>query len=190
MFREAYIYDGARTPFGRHGGKLAAVRPDDLAASLLSLLVKRNAFPGAAYEDVILGCANQSGEDSRNVARHAGLLAGLPVAVGGQTVNRLCASGLAAVVEAARAVRCGEGELFLAGGVESMSRAPFALAKAETAFSRETRMFDTTIGSRFPNAAFVASVPTGMPVWPAVLMVGQAPLHFASMEFREDDATR
>ena len=156
MSREAYIYDVIRTPIGRHAGKLAAVRPDDLAALVLKELVQRNPFPPDAYEDVVLGCANQAGEDSRNVARHAGLLAGLPVEVAGQTINRLCSSGLAAVVAAAHAVRCGEGDQFLAGGVESMSRAPFAISKAESAYGREVKMFDTALGARFPNACFVA----------------------------------
>ncbi len=156
MSREAYIFDGIRTPFGRHGGKLAAVRPDDMAALLLRTLVARNPFSHEAYEDVLLGCTNQAGEDCRNIARHSGLLAGLPVATAGQTVNRLCASGLAAVLDAGRAVKCGEGDLFLAGGVESMSRAPFAMAKAEVPFSREAKIYDTTIGSRFPNPAIVA----------------------------------
>jgi acetyl-CoA C-acetyltransferase len=154
---EAYIYDGVRTPFGRHGGKLASVRPDDMAATVIRNVVERNLFPPDAYEDVLLGCTNQAGEDCRNVARHAGLLAGLPVHVAGQTVNRLCASGLAAVLDAARAVTCGEGELFVAGGVESMTRAPFAIPKAESSFSREAKIYDTTIGSRFPNSAFVAA---------------------------------
>jgi acetyl-CoA C-acetyltransferase len=148
---DAYIYDGLRTPFGRHGGSLAPVRPDDLAAQLMRALVERSPFSAAQIEDVILGCTNQAGEDSRNVARNALLAAGLPVSVPGQTVNRLCASGLAAVLDAARAVTCGEGELYLAGGVESMSRAPFVLSKSESAYSREAKLFDTTIGARFPN---------------------------------------
>ncbi|MFV3291609.1 3-oxoadipyl-CoA thiolase [Pseudomonas sp. NY11955] len=148
---EAYIYDGLRTPFGRHGGSLAGVRPDDLAAQLMSALVARSPFAAEQIEDVILGCTNQAGEDSRNVARNALLAAGLPESVPGQTVNRLCASGLAAVLDAARAVTCGEGELYLAGGVESMSRAPFVLGKSESAFSREAKLFDSTIGARFPN---------------------------------------
>lgn len=156
MSREAYIYDVIRTPIGRHAGKLAAIRPDDLAAMVLKALVERNPFPPEAYEDVVLGCANQAGEDSRNVARHAGLLAGLPVEVAGQTINRLCSSGLAAVITAAHAVRCGEGDLFLAGGVESMSRAPFAVSKAESAYGRDVKMFDTALGARFPNPCFVA----------------------------------
>ncbi len=145
-----------RTPIGRHAGKLAAVRPDNLAALVLRALVQRNPFPPETYEDVVLGCTNQAGEDCRNVARHAGLLAGLPVEVAGQTINRLCSSGLAAVVTAAHAIRCGEGELFLAGGVESMSRAPIAIAKAETPYSREVKAFDTTLGARFPNPCFIA----------------------------------
>ena len=156
MLREAYIYDVIRTPIGRHAGKLAAIRPDDMAAMVLKALVERNPFPPDGYEDVVLGCTNQAGEDCRNVARHAGLLAGLPVEVAGQTINRLCSSGLAAVITAAHAVRCGEGELFLAGGVESMSRAPFAIGKAESPYGREAKMFDTTLGARFQNPCFIA----------------------------------
>lgn len=147
----AYIYDGLRSPFGRHAGALASVRPDDLLATVVRALVARNPFPAESYEDLIAGCASQAGEDGRNLARHAALLAGLPLAVGGLTVNRLCGSGLAAVLDAARAVRCGEGELFIAGGAESMSRAPFVVAKAESAYSRDFRVFDSTIGARFPN---------------------------------------
>ncbi|MNO92749.1 3-oxoadipyl-CoA/3-oxo-5,6-dehydrosuberyl-CoA thiolase [compost metagenome] len=148
---DAYIYDGLRSAFGRHAGGLAPLRPDDLAAQVIKALVARSPFAAEQIEDVILGCTNQAGEDSRNVARNALLAAGLPVTVAGQTVNRLCASGLAAVLDAARAVSCGEGELYLAGGVESMSRAPFVLGKSESAYSREARLFDTTIGARFPN---------------------------------------
>ena len=148
---DAYLYAGLRTPIARHGGALASVRPDDLAATLIRELVARSGFAPGDIEDVILGCTCQAGEDSRNVARHAALLAGLPPTVPGQTVNRLCGSGLAAVLDSARAVSCGEGELYLAGGVESMSRAPFAVAKAETPFSRDFRVFDTSIGARFPN---------------------------------------
>jgi len=155
--QQAFIYDVLRTPIGRHAGKLAPVRPDDLAAMVLQELVRRNPFPPSAYEDVVLGCTNQAGEDCRNVARHAGLLAGLPTEVAGQTVNRLCSSGLAAVVTAAHVVRCGEGDLFLAGGVESMSRAPFAMAKAEAPYGREVKVFDTTIGARFSNPCFTAA---------------------------------
>ena len=147
----AYIYDGLRTPFGRHAGALAKVRPDDLLAEVIRALIERNAFAPENYEDVIAGCTNQAGEDARNLARHAGLLAGLPVETGGQTVNRLCGSGLAAIIDAARAIRCGEGDLFVAGGAESMSRAPFVLAKSESPYSREFRAFDSTIGARFPN---------------------------------------
>ncbi|KAA1174342.1 3-oxoadipyl-CoA thiolase [Marinobacter salinexigens] len=147
----AYIYDGLRTAFGRHAGSLSRVRPDDLLASVIKALVERNAFEKGAYEDVIAGCTNQAGEDARNLARHAGLMAGLPVETGGLTVNRLCGSGLAAIIDAARAIRCGEGDLFVAGGAESMSRAPFVMAKAESPFSRDFRAFDSTIGARFPN---------------------------------------
>jgi acetyl-CoA C-acetyltransferase len=153
---DAYIFDGLRTPFGRHAGALASVRPDDLAAGLIRELVTRNGFAAAEIEDVVLGCAAQAGEDGRNVARHAGLLGGLPETVPGQTVNRLCGSGLAAVLDAARAITCGDGELFLAGGVESMSRAPFVVAKAEASYSRDFRVFDTTLGARFPNPRLVA----------------------------------
>jgi acetyl-CoA C-acetyltransferase len=153
---DAYIFAGLRTPFGRHGGALAPVRPDDLAAHVIRELLARYAIPGDAIEDVILGNTNQAGEDSRNIACHAALLAGLPVTVPGQTVNRLCASGLAAVIDAARAVTCKEGELFVAGGVESMSRAPFVMAKAETAYSRDFTMYDSTIGARFPNPRIVS----------------------------------
>jgi acetyl-CoA C-acetyltransferase len=153
---DAYIFAGLRTPFGRHGGALAPVRPDDLAAHVIRELLARHAIPGDAIEDVILGNTNQTGEDSRNIARHAALLAGLPVTVPGQTVNRLCASGLAAVIDAARAVTCKEGELFIAGGVESMSRAPFVMAKAETAYSRDLTVFDSTVGARFPNPKIIA----------------------------------
>jgi len=149
---DAYIYDGLRSPIGRHAGCLASVRPDDLAAEVMRALLVRSPWKPTDLEDVLLGCTNQAGEDCRNVARHASLAAGFPVTVPAQTVNRLCASGLAAVVDAARAVTAGEGELYLAGGVESMSRAPFAMAKAEAPYSRDVRVFDTTIGARFPNA--------------------------------------
>ena len=148
---DAYIYDGLRSPFGRHAGALAPVRPDDLVAEVMRALLARSPWKPDQVEDVLLGCTNQAGEDSRNVARHATLLAGFPVTTPAQTVNRLCASGLAAVVDAARAITCGEGELYLAGGVESMSRAPFAVAKAEAPFSRDFKVYDTTIGARFAN---------------------------------------
>jgi len=152
---DAYLYTGLRTPFGRHAGKLAPVRPDDLIAGVMKELVARGPFPANAIEDVILGCTNQAGEDSRNVARNAVLAAGLPVEIPGQTVNRLCASGLAAVLDAARAITAGEGDLYLAGGVESMSRAPFVVAKAESPYQRELKTFDTTLGARFPNPRVV-----------------------------------
>jgi len=148
---DAYSYDGLRTPIGRHAGGLAPVRPDDLLAGVIKTLVERNPFKPGDYEDAVVGCTNQAGEDARNVARHAALLAGLPTDIGGLTVNRLCGSGLAAVVDTARAASCGQGDLFIAGGVESMSRAPFVMAKAETPYSREMKVFDSTIGARFPN---------------------------------------
>jgi acetyl-CoA C-acetyltransferase len=152
----AYIYDGLRSPFGRHAGELASIRPDDLAATVIQKLLEKTGVPGADIEDVILGDTNQAGEDSRNVARNALLLAGLPVTVPGQTVNRLCASGLSAVIDSARAITCGEGELYIAGGVESMSRAPLVMGKAESAYSRDAKIYDTTIGSRFPNKKIIA----------------------------------
>jgi 3-oxoadipyl-CoA thiolase len=153
---DAYIYDGARTAIGRYAGALAKVRPDDLLATVIRAVVERGPFAAADIEDVIAGCANQAGEDNRNVARFAALLAGLPVETGGQTVNRLCASGLAAVIDAARAVTCGEGDLYIAGGVESMTRAPFVFAKGESPFSRAARMEDTTLALWFLNRDFAA----------------------------------
>jgi acetyl-CoA acyltransferase len=149
---EAFICDYVRTPIGRYGGALAGVRADDLAAIPIKALMERN--PSADWEaldEVCLGCANQSGEDSRNVARMALLLAGLPVAAPGSTINRLCGSGMDAVISAARAIMCGEIEFAIVGGVESMSRAPFVMPKAETAFSRANAVYDTTIGWRFVN---------------------------------------
>jgi len=149
---EAFICDYIRTPIGRFGGVLSSVRADDLAAVPLRALVERNtAVDWAAVDDVIYGCANQAGEDNRNVARMAVLLAGLPVDVPGSTINRLCGSGMDAVATAARAIKAGEAELMIAGGVESMSRAPFVLPKAEAAFSRNAEIHDTTIGWRFVN---------------------------------------
>jgi acetyl-CoA acyltransferase len=149
---EAFICDAVRTPIGRYGGALAAVRTDDLAALPLAALVKRNGgLDPAAVDEVLLGCANQAGEDNRNVARMAALLAGLPVSVPGATVNRLCGSGLDALAMAARAVRLGEAQLAIAGGVESMSRAPFVLPKADAPFARNAEIYDTTIGWRFVN---------------------------------------
>jgi acetyl-CoA C-acetyltransferase len=148
----AYICDALRTPFGRYGGALSAVRTDDLAAVPIQALMARHAgVDWAAVDDVLYGCANQAGEDNRNVARMAALLAGLPPEVPGATLNRLCGSGLDAVGSAARAIRCGEAQFVIAGGVESMSRAPFVMPKAESAFSRSTAVFDTTIGWRFVN---------------------------------------
>lgn len=155
---EAFICDAVRTPIGRYGGALAEVRPDDLAAHVIGALIARN--PSVDWErvdDVLLGCANQAGEDNRNVARMAALLSGLPVEVGGSTVNRLCGSGLDAVGTAARAIRAGDAGLMIAGGVESMSRAPFVMGKAESAFSRKARIEDTTIGWRFVNPAMKAT---------------------------------
>lgn len=148
----AFIIDGIRTPIGSFGGSLASVRADDLAAHVISRLVERNPKIAAdTVTDVIFGCANQAGEDNRNVARMALLLAGLPVSVPGETVNRLCASGMSAVVNAARAVRLGDGDVYIAGGVEHMTRAPFVMAKASQPFSRNFEMFDTSIGWRFVN---------------------------------------
>ena len=152
MSNQAYICDAVRTPIGRYGGTLAGIRTDDLAALPIKALMKRN--PGVNWEqveDLIYGCANQAGEDNRNVARMAALLAGLPVAVPGSTINRLCGSGMDAVGTAARAIKAGETTLMIAGGVESMSRAPFVMPKAESAFSRSNAVYDTTIGWRFVN---------------------------------------
>jgi len=149
---DAFIYDAIRTPIGRYAGALSAVRADDLAAVPIRELMRRNpAVDWADLDEVILGCANQAGEDNRNVARMAALLAGLPAAVPGGTVNRLCGSGMDAVGSAARAVKCGEAGLIIAGGVECMSRAPWVMPKAERAFSREARIYDTTLGWRFIN---------------------------------------
>lgn len=152
MMRDAYICDAIRTPFGRYGGALSSVRTDDLGATTLKALMARNAHVDwAAVADVIYGCANQAGEDNRNVARMASLLAGLPIDVPGATINRLCGSGMDAVGSAARAIKSGEAQLMIAGGVESMSRAPFVMPKAESAFSRTNAVYDTTIGWRFVN---------------------------------------
>ena len=149
---DAFICDAIRTPIGRYGGALSAVRPDDLAAMVLRELMRRNTrVDPKAIDDVIMGCANQAGEDNRNVARMSALLAGLPVGVPGATLNRLCGSGLDAVASAARAIRCGEGEVMIAGGVESMSRAPYVMSKSATAFARDVQLYDTTIGWRFVN---------------------------------------
>src|SRR5213594_319103 len=148
----AYVCDAIRTPFGRYGGSLASIRTDDLAAIPLKALVERNAgVDWSAVDDVVYGCANQAGEDNRNVARMSLLLAGLPDAIPGSTVNRLCGSSMDALAVAARAIKSGETSLMIAGGVESMSRAPFVMGKAESAFSRSAQIFDTTIGWRFIN---------------------------------------
>jgi acetyl-CoA C-acetyltransferase len=147
--QDAFIYDGLRTPVGRHAGGLAPVRPDDLLGGIIKDLVARSAFKAEDFEDAVVGCTNQAGEDARNVARHAALLGGLPTSIGGLTVNRLCGSGLAAVVDAGRAASCGQGDLFIAGGVESMSRAPFVMAKNDTAYGRDVRVFDSTIGKQY-----------------------------------------
>src|SRR5467141_2057460 len=153
----AYICDAIRTPFGRYGGKLASIRTDDLAAIPLKALVERNAgVDWNALDDVDYGCANQAGEDNRNVARMALLLAGLPKEVPGSTVNRLCGSSMDAIAYASRAIKCGETDLMIAGGVESMSRAPFVVAKADSAFSRSMKMEDTTLGWRFINPSMKA----------------------------------
>ncbi|MBP6122417.1 MULTISPECIES: 3-oxoadipyl-CoA thiolase [Providencia] len=149
---DAFICDGIRTPIGRYGGALSSLRPDDLAAIPLKALINR--YPQLDWsltDDIILGCANQAGEDNRNVARMAGLLSGLPVSVSGTTINRLCGSGLDAIALAARSIKAGESGLMIAGGVESMSRAPFVMGKHESAFSRQSQIFDTTIGWRFIN---------------------------------------
>jgi len=158
MSRAVYVCDGVRTPFGRYGGALAEVRTDDLAALPLAELLRRNpGMDAAAIDEVMLGCANQAGEDNRNVARMALLLAGIPETVPGCTVNRLCASGLEAIGQAARSIALGEAELCLAGGVESMSRAPFVLAKSDRAYSRAAKLEDTTLGWRLVNPRMVAA---------------------------------
>ena len=151
MMREAVIIDAVRTPVGRYGGALKNVRSEDLAALCIAEIVKRNKLDPALIEDVILGCANQAGEDNRNVGRMAVLLAGLPYSVAGQTINRLCGSALNAVNSAAQAIKIGEGDVFIAGGCESMTRAPFVFAKADSAFPRDVKVFDSTIGWRFTN---------------------------------------
>lgn len=150
--KKAYIVDAARSAVGRFGGTLSSIRPDDLLATVISGILERNPnIDPKEIEDVIAGDANQAGEDNRNVARMSALLAGLPVTVAGTTVNRLCASGLQAIMDASRAIMCGDGNVFLAGGVESMSRAPYVMNKPDAAFSRNPEVFDTTIGWRFPN---------------------------------------
>ncbi|MBP5911175.1 thiolase family protein [Streptomyces sp. LBUM 1486] len=159
---EVYLIDGARTPLGRHRGALASVRPDDLAALVVREAVRRSAIPAEAVDEVILGAANQAGEDNRNVARMAALLAGLPHSVPGYTVNRLCASGLTAVASAAQTVRAGEADLVVAGGVESMTRAPWVMAKPGTPWSRPGEVHDTPLGWRFTNPRFSADTTLSM----------------------------
>ncbi|MBA5246395.1 3-oxoadipyl-CoA thiolase [Marnyiella aurantia] len=152
MNKEAYIIDGTRSPIGNFKGSLAAVRTDDLMATVIKGLMDKNpGLPQDKIDDVIIGCANQAGEDNRNIARMSLLLAGLPVTVPGETVNRLCASGMSAVVQAMRAIRAGEGDVFIAGGVEGMSRAPFVLSKAEGSFATDQKMYDSSFGWRFIN---------------------------------------
>jgi acetyl-CoA C-acetyltransferase len=154
---DAFIYSGSRTAFGKHGGAFAAMRPDDLLACALREVVAASGIDPQGIDDVVIGCANQAGEDSRNVARHAALLAGFPVTTPGITVNRLCGSGLSAIAAAAGMIASGQGELIVAGGIESMSRAPFVLGKSDRAFDRSVRMFDSTVGSRFPNPELVSA---------------------------------
>lgn len=150
--KEVFVIDALRTPIGKYGGALSGVRPDDLLAIVIKSLVdKHPELDVNEIEDVIAGAANQAGEDNRNVARMSALIAGLPVTVGGNTVNRLCASGLQSIMDASRAIMAGDGDIYIAGGTESMSRAPFVVAKAQKAFSRNAEMYDTTIGWRFPN---------------------------------------
>ncbi len=155
--KKTYVIDAVRTPIGRYGGALSQVRPDDLLALVIRALLDRNpGIEAQAIEEVIAGAANQSGEDNRNVARMAALLAGLPVTVAGSTVNRLCASGLQAIMDASRAIAAGDGDLYIAGGVESMTRAPYVMAKAAAPWQREPQVFDTTLGWRFTNPRLAA----------------------------------
>lgn len=153
---DAYIYDGIRSPFGRHAGALAALRPDELAAQVISALLQKSGVSGGQIEDVVLGTVCQAGEDSRNIARFAALLAGLPLHCGGLTVNRLCGSGMAAALDAARMATVGEGDLFIAGGAESMTRAPLVMGKPSIPYARSVEIYDSSIGSRFPNPVFTA----------------------------------
>ena len=148
---DAYIYEGLRTPFGRHAGALAKVRPDDLLADVMKALMKKSSFKPEQIEDIVVGCANQGGEDSRCVARHAGLAASLPIETPGTVLQRNCASGLGALVHAAHAITAGEGDVFLVGGVESMSRSPLVMSRSESAFGRDVKLYDSTIGPRFSN---------------------------------------
>ena len=158
--KDVFVIDAVRTPIGKYGGALSGIRPDDLLAHVIGTLVKRHPEmdPGR-IEEVIAGDANQAGEDNRNVARMAALIAGLPISVAGSTVNRLCASGLQAIMDASRSIASGHGELFIASGVESMSRAPFVMAKQDSAFGRKSEIYDTTLGWRFPNPSLSAKYP-------------------------------
>ncbi len=152
MTKEVYIVDGIRTPIGNFGGSLAPVRPDDMGALVMKELMKRNAsIDPLLVEDIIFGCANQAGEDNRNVARMSGLLAGLPYQIGGETVNRLCASGMASVINASRAIKDGAGDIYIAGGVENMTRGPWVISKASQPFGRDSQMYDSSFGWRFIN---------------------------------------
>jgi len=161
--REAWIVDGVRTPIGRHGGGLASIRPDDLAALTIQALVERSGIDPATIDDVLLGCTNQAGEDNRNLARMAALRADLPVSVPGQTLNRLCGSGMQAVISAFHAIMAGEGDVFIAGGAESMSRAPYVMLKPEVGYARgNPEVADTVLGWRFPNPAFVPEWTIGL----------------------------
>ena len=161
QLQDAYIIDGVRTPIGNIGGALSAVRADDMAAHVIRCAVERlPSLDPSRIDDVILGCANQAGEDNRNVARMAALLAGLPVSVPGETVNRLCASGLSAVASAARGIMTGEGDVYVAGGVESMTRAPYVMSKGATPFARDMQLFDTSLGWRFVNPKMKAMYDT------------------------------
>lgn len=150
--KEAYIIDGIRTPIGNYKGTLSAIRTDDLGALVISEIVKRNSeIPKDAYDDIIMGCANQAGEDNRNVARMSSLLAGMPFTVPGETINRLCSSGLSAIIHANRAIKAGDGDLFIAGGVENMTRGPYVIQKSATGFGGDSKMYDSTFGWRFIN---------------------------------------
>ena len=150
--KEAYIIDGIRTPIGNYKGTLSTIRTDDLGALVISEIVKRNSeIPKDAYDDIIMGCANQAGEDNRNVARMSSLLAGMPFSIPGETVNRLCSSGLSAIIHANRAIKAGDGDLFIAGGVENMTRGPYVIEKPSTGFGGDSKMYDSTFGWRFIN---------------------------------------
>ena len=150
--KEAYIIDGIRTPIGNYKGTLSTIRTDDLGAIVISEIVSRNSeIPKDAYDDIIMGCANQAGEDNRNVARMSSLLAGMPFTVPGETVNRLCSSGLSAIIHANRAIKAGDGDLFIAGGIENMTRGPYVIQKPATGFGGDSKMYDSTFGWRFIN---------------------------------------